>query len=255
MGRAVGAHEPGAIDRKAHRQILDRDVMHDLVVSALQEGGIDRRERLHPFRGQPGGECHRMLLGDADIEGAIRKRFSENIEAGARRHRRGDGDDALVLRGFLHQAFAEHLGIGRRIRLGFRLRAGRDVERNDAVIFVGGRFGRAVALALLRHDVNQDRPVLGVAHILQDRQEMIEAVAVDRADIIEAELLEQRAAGHHAARIFFRAPGALLEEFRQHARRVACRYRGSTGRCGRKSAAQNKPTSRRPAGRSTCRCR
>ena len=116
MGRAVGADEAGAIDGEAHRQILDRDVMHDLVVGALQEGGIDRRERLVALGGQPGGERHRMLLGDADIEGAVRKRFAENIEAGARRHRRGDGDDALVLLRFLHQALAEHLGVGRRIR-------------------------------------------------------------------------------------------------------------------------------------------
>ena len=116
MRRAVGADEAGAIDRKPHRQILDRDVMHDLVVGALQEGGVDRRERLAAFGGKAGCERHRMLFGDADIEGAIRKRLAENIEAGARRHRRRDGDDALVLRRFLHQAFAEHLGVGRRIR-------------------------------------------------------------------------------------------------------------------------------------------
>ena len=46
MGRAVGADQPGAVDREAHRQVLDRDVVHDLVVGALQEGRIDRAERL-----------------------------------------------------------------------------------------------------------------------------------------------------------------------------------------------------------------
>ena len=44
---------------------------------------------------------------------------------------------------------------------------------------------------------------------------MIEIVSVDRADIIEAELFEHRAAGHHAARIFLRAQGAFLEKLRQ----------------------------------------
>ena len=35
MGRAVGALKPGAVEREAHRQLLDGDVVHDLVVSAL----------------------------------------------------------------------------------------------------------------------------------------------------------------------------------------------------------------------------
>ena len=43
MGRAVGADKAGAVHGEAHRQALDRDVVHDLVVGALQEGRIDRR--------------------------------------------------------------------------------------------------------------------------------------------------------------------------------------------------------------------
>jgi len=38
MGRAVGADETGAVDRKADRQALNGHVVDDLVVSALQEG-------------------------------------------------------------------------------------------------------------------------------------------------------------------------------------------------------------------------
>jgi hypothetical protein len=41
MGWAVGADKAGAVDREAHRQALDRHVMHDLVIGALQEGGIE----------------------------------------------------------------------------------------------------------------------------------------------------------------------------------------------------------------------
>ena len=143
------------------------------------------------------------------------KGLAEDVDAGARRHRRGDGDDLVVLLRLLHQAFAEHLGVGRRVRLGLDLLAGRDVELHDAVIFVVGGFRRRVALALLGHDVDEDRPFFGVAHVLQNRQQVIEIVAVDRPDIEEAELLEQRAAGDEAARIFLHGAGALLEEFRQ----------------------------------------
>ena len=98
MGRAVGADKPGAVDGEADRQLLDGDVVHDLVVGALQKGRIDRGERLEAFGGKPGGEGHRMLLGDADIEAALGKPSAKRIEPGARRHRRGDGDDLVVAR-------------------------------------------------------------------------------------------------------------------------------------------------------------
>ena len=38
MGGPIGPHQPGAIYGKAHRQALDGDIMHDLVIAALQEG-------------------------------------------------------------------------------------------------------------------------------------------------------------------------------------------------------------------------
>ena len=104
MGGAVGAHQTGAVHGKAHRQRLDRHVMHHLVIGALQEGRIDGAEGLHAFGGQAGGEGHAMLLGDADIEGALREGLLEQVDAGARRHGGGDGDDALVLLGFGDQS-------------------------------------------------------------------------------------------------------------------------------------------------------
>ena len=81
---AVGADQAGAVDGEAHRQALDRHVVHDLVVAALQEGRIDRAERLVAFGGEAGGERHRMLLGDADIEGAVGEGLAEQIDARCR---------------------------------------------------------------------------------------------------------------------------------------------------------------------------
>src|SRR6266540_842720 len=46
-----------------------------------------------------GREGDAMLLGDPDVEGARRKLLGEDIDAGARRHCRGDRDDAVVLPG------------------------------------------------------------------------------------------------------------------------------------------------------------
>ena len=85
--------------------------MHDLVVGALQEGRIDRGERLVAFGRKPGGEGHGMLLGDADIEGALREFLGEEIEPGAGRHGGGDGDDLVVLARLFDQALGKDLGV------------------------------------------------------------------------------------------------------------------------------------------------
>ena len=59
------------------------------------------------------------------------------------------------------------------------------------MIFVVRRLGGRVALALLGDDMHQHRPAARVAHVLQDRQQVVEIVAVDRADIVEAEFLDK----------------------------------------------------------------
>ncbi len=90
VSRPIGADEAGPVDGEAHGEILDRDVMHDLIVTALKEGRIEGAERLEAFGGEAGGEGHRMLFGDADIEGALRERLLEDIEPRAARHGGGD---------------------------------------------------------------------------------------------------------------------------------------------------------------------
>ena len=216
MGRAVGADQAGAVDGEAYRQLLDGDVVHHLVVAALQEGRIDRRERLEALAGEAGGESDAVLLGDADIEGALGKALGELVEAGARRHGRGDGHDLPVGLGLGDQRLGEHGGVLRRVGDRLGLLAGHDIELHDAVVLVVARLGRRIALALLGHDMDQDRLVEpAVARVLQDRQQVVEIVTVDRADIVEAQLVEQGAAGHEAARELLGALGRELERLGQ----------------------------------------
>ena len=56
MGRAIGTDQTGAIDREAHRQLLDRDIMDHLVIAALEEGRIDRRKGFETLGREAGGE-------------------------------------------------------------------------------------------------------------------------------------------------------------------------------------------------------
>ena len=160
MGRAIGADQPRAVHGEAHGQALDGDVVHHLIVGALQEGRVDRGERFQALGRKPRREGYSVLLGDADVEAAVGKFLGEQVEPGARRHRGGDGDDLVVLPRLLDQRVGVDPGIGRRTRLRLRLRAGRDVELDDAVVLVGRFFGRVVALALFRDHVDQERSVL-----------------------------------------------------------------------------------------------
>ena len=133
------------------------------------------------------------------------------------RHGGGDGDDLVVLLGLLDQRLSpKTLVIGRRIGLGLDLGAGDHVEFVDAVIFVVGGFGGGIALALLGDDMDQHGAAdIGVADILQNRQQMVEIMAVDRADIKEAQLLEQCAAGDIGAGVFHGARDGAIDAFRQ----------------------------------------
>ena len=51
---------------------------------------------------------------------------------------------------------------------------GQNVEFRYAVELVGGRFGRCVAFALLGHHMDKNGRVIDVAHILQNRNQMIQ---------------------------------------------------------------------------------
>src|SRR5437016_5775482 len=73
VGRPIAADDAAGGDRKQHRQVLDRDVVDQLVVAALQESRIDAQDRPHALAGEARGKRHRVLLGDADVEVALWK--------------------------------------------------------------------------------------------------------------------------------------------------------------------------------------
>ena len=209
--RAVGADQSCPVHCESHRQVLDRHVVHHLIVGALQEGRVNRAKRPVTLRRQAGGEGHAMLLRNPDVERTLGESLGHLVEARARGHRRGDRHNFVVARHLVAERLGEHARVARRPRCGLGLHAGDDVELDHAVIFVGGVLGRRVALALLGHDMDQHRPDLGVADVLEHFDQRADVVPVDRPHIIEAQLLEERAAGEPAARIFLHPPERAVE--------------------------------------------
>ena len=182
--------------------------MDQLVVAALQEGRVDRHDRPHALAGEPRGQRHGMLLGDGDVEVALREAALELHQAGALAHGGRDADDAPVALRHVAQPLPEDLRVARPGgSLLLQLTTG-GIERPRPVPLdrVGLR-GR-IALALLGHDVQQLR-ALAVAHVVQRRDERADVMAVHRPDVVEAHLLEQGARQHHALGVDFRTPGQL----------------------------------------------
>ena len=118
VGRAIVAHQAGAIHGEDDVQALEAHVMDDLVVGALQEGRVDGHDGLDALECQPRGEQDGLLLGDADVEIAVRHGLLQDAQAGARVHGGGDPDDPLIPFAFPHQRLAEDLRVLRRAGLG-----------------------------------------------------------------------------------------------------------------------------------------
>ena len=68
MRLAVCADNPGAVDGKQHRQLLNSHIVDHLIVGSLQEGGVDGHHWFVVANRQSGGEGDCMLLGDGDIK-------------------------------------------------------------------------------------------------------------------------------------------------------------------------------------------
>src|SRR5690554_5730810 len=98
MGRAILTYQAGAVDGEGDIEILHRHVMNQLVIAALQEGGIDRHYRLHAFTRHAGTQRYRVLLSDGHIEIALGILLREADQVGAFTHRRGNADQSLIHR-------------------------------------------------------------------------------------------------------------------------------------------------------------
>ena len=99
--------------------------------------------------------------------------------------------------------------------------------------------------------VNKDRPIVSVANVLEDRKQLIEVVAINDADVIKTELLEQRAAGHKTTRQFFGERRLVLDELWQMICELPAEVAQRHVRPGSTAGARDNSTSRPLAARST----
>ena len=116
VARPVVAGDAGAVEDEDDRQVQEPDVEVGLVEGPREEGGVDRDDRLQAAHGHPRGRGDGVLLGDPDVEEPVRELCLEVEESRRTRHRRGEGDDALVAFRRVDERVGERLGERRRSR-------------------------------------------------------------------------------------------------------------------------------------------
>ena len=86
MGLPVASHKPCPVHCKEHRQVLDTDIVEDLVIGPLKEGGIDRHHRPESGCCHTGCGCDCMGFRDSHIKKAVRVFLSKGSQPRTVRH-------------------------------------------------------------------------------------------------------------------------------------------------------------------------
>ncbi len=188
VARAVVAGDAGPVEHEGDSGPVQRAVHEHLVERSVDERRIQRDHRVEAGEGHARGARGRVLLGDPDVVGALGELRREPVEPRRPHHRGGDGHDVGSASTHLDELLGEHRRPGEAlVREGL---AGLGVEDPDGVEALGVvELGRPVAAALLGDDVHDDR-TREDASAAEGVLEGDRVVAVDRADVLEPEVLE-----------------------------------------------------------------
>ena len=164
--------------------------MGDLVVGPLQEGRVDADDGAQTALGQSSRESDGVRFSDADVEESFREMVREIGHAGAAAHGGRDDHHALVFLGQFQDGLGNGVGVGRVFLFALFEFARRGIEFSDAVVAFGIVLGGLVAFALRGAAVQNDRHDLLLGAGFKDAHQLFYVVAVHRADVVEAHLLE-----------------------------------------------------------------
>ena len=189
MGLAVCRNEPGTVDGKHHVLPQQVHIVDDLIIGALQEGGIDADHRQHPLTGKACREGDCVLFRHAHIKEPFRVGVREELQACTVLHGSSDGTDLLILGPLLIQETAEHCGEG---LFGCHLRVRDAVDQikgRDAMEVPGVVFGRGIALALFGDHMEK----MGAGLLMDAAQHFLQlllVVSIEWAIVMKAHILE-----------------------------------------------------------------
>ena len=194
MGLSVASHKPCPVNRENHMQVLNADIVKNLIVGPLQEGGIHCHHRLQASGRQPGRKGYRMLLCDSHIKETIRKHILKPFEACSVRHGRSDRHHLLIPIPELAHHRREDIGI-----IGLRplmLRQSR-LDLKGLRAMKAGRMPlcRSVSLSLSGTDMNQNR-MADLFRIPEGAYQLLDVVPVYRSQIGNSHVFKIHAGNH-----------------------------------------------------------
>ena len=190
MGGPVAADQTCAVYGKAHGQPLKRHIMHNLIITPLQKRGIHRAKRFHATGSQCRTECDAMLLSNCHVKTAAWVALGKEIEPRAIWHRSSHSHNLVILRRKLGQGLTKDRGIAWGVRRRLVLFSGQNIEFRGRMPLVARRFGRRIALAFLRHHMDQDRPGRALMHRAQHWQKLVHIMAINRPQIRKTQSLK-----------------------------------------------------------------
>ena len=160
MGGAVLTHQPRAIDRQGHIEVLQCDIVNQLIVPALQESGVDREHGLEPVAGHARGQCHGVLLGDGHVVEALGELGRILDHARSLAHGWRNAHYPIILRGQITQPLSEDVLIFRCLGFGWNGCLGRlsGLQLVYGVVADRVALGRREPLALHCANMQKLRP-------------------------------------------------------------------------------------------------
>ena len=72
VARPVGSGDAGPVEHEGDARAMEGDIHHHLVEGAVDERRVDRHDRMQPAEREAGRAGDGVLLGDADVEDALR---------------------------------------------------------------------------------------------------------------------------------------------------------------------------------------
>ena len=167
---------------------MEGDVHEKLVKAAVQEGRVERHDGVCALVGHAGGRGDSLGFGDADVDHATRVCLVHGAKSHGTHHRSRNADDVITFGRLSTDLVSEDTRPPE--ALGGHRETGLGMNRADRVEAVSDVFlGRRVTAALFGDHVDEDRLVEG-ATAAQSGLDRRDVVAVHRADVLQAQVLE-----------------------------------------------------------------
>mmetsp|Transcript_26879 Transcript_26879/g.41147 ORF Transcript_26879/g.41147 Transcript_26879/m.41147 type:complete len:234 (-) Transcript_26879:873-1574(-) len=212
MGRSIISNNSSSVQNHSYGQVLNGDVVHDLIISALHKCRINGNEGLQSLTGHTSCHGDSMLFCDTDIEGTLGEASSENIHSCSTGHSGCDSNYRAIFCGSINKSVgedgSERGGTGRLLLL----YSGSDVEFSNSVHLITGRFGRGVSLSLISLNVKQDGfCAVTITKLLQYRDHVSQIMSVDGSNIVKSKLLKKGSSTDNSTSILIKTLIYILD--------------------------------------------